>query len=999
MGGNTMKATKSTTPSGRGRKRAFVTAFCSMLVFALGLGQAVIPAANADAPSLTMGQVQTTSTGALAAVGLTGGDVSIDFIAAGHTSYNHTTGVGGAYNNRTIGSNGVEESLEGQDFACGDKIVYFAAVTVDAGAGNGDVDLSFSWDGTTTSGSMVGINDLVSASLNSPDTGNKNLDGNEAVSIQSETGPPPAGTDVKATVRVTGLDGSEQLIVRLVTNLWCDPFETQVTGNIHANLDSAKVVGGTKISVGAQTVPLKQTGNILFPGLNVLKTCPATGSVGGTITYQITVDNTGEDTLNNIQVDDTILGDLSASFADSLAGGASETHSFTYTLTGTPDPITNVVTATATAAQSSTELSDTADCTTDVLFPDLGIQKTADKASVNAGEQIGYTITVTNSGEGKAFDVVMTDTLPTNPGLNWSLGTTTGGWKCAIATGVLTCGGKGFDLPAGESASVHITSPTTSATCGTVSNTGIADASNTTQVSTGIVTVEVKCAALVISKVADDSVVSAGETIGYTITVTNNGAGTATGVVVHDTLPTNGGLVWSIDAANSDAGCSITLGVLTCNFGDMLPKDTRSVHLTSPTTAATCGQVLNAASATTTNDGNPSTGNVPITVNCPDISVIKTADAETVDAADRVGFTITVANAGPGTATDVMLSDTLPTNAGLDWSIDGGTGEELCDIVEGLLTCDFGDMVGKSSYTVHISSDTDATTCGEIDNTATVTIGNGEGDSDDASIVVNCPPLGIDIVKGGPDLAHVGDTITYTFGVSLTTPEPLYDVTVTDPNCNEGAPVYVSGDDGDKVLEPEETWSYTCTHTVTGEDPDPLPNTATVEGTADDGRTTTDEDSHEVDVIHPAIDIVKTVNPDSGDPGDTVTYTYVVTNTGDTTLYNVRVNDDIIGHIGDIAQLAPGESETLTKDWVLPSSDVPITNVGTAKGTDVLGKTVTANDDASVTIVLAENPPKEPPTAFTGSDALRLGLVALALLALGLLALAFGRRRGRHGAA
>ena len=326
-----------------------------------------------------------------------------------------------------------------------------------------------------------------------------------------------------------------------------------MTGNIHANLDGANVVGGTKISVGAQTVPLKQAGNILFPGLNVLKTCPATGSVGGTISYQITVDNTGEDTLNDIQVDDTILGDLSAFFADSLAGGASETHSFSYTLTGTPDPITNVVTASATAAQSETQLTDTADCTTDVLFPDLGIQKTADKASVNAGEQIGYTITVTNSGEGKAFDVVMNDTLPTNPGLNWSVGTTTGGWTCAIATGVLTCGGKGFDLAPGASASVHITSPTTSATCGTVSNTGIADASNTTQVSTGIVTIEVECAALAISKVADDSVVSAGDTIGYTITVTNNGAGTAKGVVVHDTLPTNGGLVWTIDAANSDA--------------------------------------------------------------------------------------------------------------------------------------------------------------------------------------------------------------------------------------------------------------------------------------------------------------------------------------------------------------------------------------------------------------------------------------------------------------
>jgi uncharacterized repeat protein (TIGR01451 family) len=828
-----------------------------------------------------MGQVGTSHDGQsalAAAAALAGGDISLDFIADGHNAYNHTTGVGGTYGNRSIGPNGVEESLEGQDFACGDKVVYFVAVTVDNGATSGAIDLNLSWDGTTTSGSRVGINDLVSATLNSPDAGNHNLDGNETVSIQSETGPPPNGEDVEATVRVTNLDGGEQLIVRLVTNLWCDFTETHVTGNIHANLDSASVVGGSKISVGAQTVPLKQAGNILFPGLNVLKSCPPSGTVGDQITYTITVQNTGQDVLNNIQVNDTILGSLSGSFADSLAGGASESHTFPYTLTASPDPITNVVTATATAAQSSTTLTDTADCTTDVLFPDLSIDKTADDATVSAGDPIGYTITVHNAGPGTAFDVEMTDTLPANPGLSWSVESTTGGWSCGIALGVLTCGGQGFDLASGASASVHITSPTTSATCGTVSNTGIVDASNDTQVSTGIVTITVECASLVISKVADDSVVKAGHPIGYTITVTNNGAGTAKGVVVTDTLPTNAGLSWSIDGGTGAAQCGIANGVLTCNFGDMAPGASLTVHLTSPTTAETCGEVINAASASSTNDGNPSTG--PVT------------------------------------------------------------------------------------------------------------------------IIVNCPDLGIDIEKGGPELAHVGDTITYDFTVQLTTPEPLFNVTVTDPNCNEGAPVYVSGDTNtNDVLEPGEVWNYTCTHLVTAQDPDPLPNTATVVGASEDGRTTTDKDSHEVDLIHPGIQIVKTVNPVSGEPGDTVTFTYVVTNTGDTTLFNVSVDDDVIGHIGDIAELAAGETVTLTKDWVLPANAPFVTNVGTATGTDVLEENVSDDDDATVTIVEANNPPKPPPpTAFTGSDALRLGLLTLALLALGSIALVIGRRRGRNEA-
>src|SRR5206468_8124261 len=156
------------------------------------------------------------------------------------------------------------------------------------------------------------------------------------------------------------------------------------------------------------------------------------------------------------------------------------------------------------------------------------------------------------------------------------------------------------------------------------------------------------------------------------------------------------------------------------------------------------------------------------------------------------------------TATDVTLSDTLPTNAGLDWSIDGGTGEQFCDITGGVLTCDFGDMGSGTSYTVHITSDTDSTTCGTVDNTATVTVSNGDGDSDGASVDVNCPPIGIDIEKDGPDLAHVGDTITYTFALQLKQDEPPSNVLVTDPNCIAGAPASVRGDDGYSVLDPAE---------------------------------------------------------------------------------------------------------------------------------------------------------------------------------------------------
>ncbi|MFL5790698.1 MAG: hypothetical protein ACJ76A_04275, partial [Actinomycetota bacterium] len=752
------------------------------------------------------------------------------------------------------------------------------------------------------------------------------------------------------------------------------------------------------------------------PNVSVTKVADdATISAGQNAGFTITATNDGPGTASNVTVHDPLPGGvawqespdnpdctiasgvLNCSFGDLVEGASASVHIVGPTDQADCGTLTNTATVSAGNEDPNFGSDDSATATITVECPDLAIMKVADKDSVSAGDQVGYTLTVTNNGPGKAFDVALTDTLPANPGLSWSVESTTGGWTCGIAAGELTCGGSGFNLASGASASVHITSTTTSATCGTISNTGIADASNDNQVSTGIVQITVKCAALVISKVADDAVVNAGDTIGYTITVTNNGAGTATNVVVTDTLPTNAGLGWTIDGGTGAAECAIAQGVLTCSFGDMLPGASKTVHISSPTTSATCGKVVNSASATTGNDGSPSTGNVTITVNCPAISVTKVADDTTVDAADQVGFLITVANAGPGTAKDVHLDDPLPTNAGLDWSIDGGSGQQLCTITNGDLACDFGNMAGGTSYTVHITSDTDAITCGQIDNTATVTISNGDGDQAGASITVNCPDLGIDIQKTGPGFAHVGDSITYHFAVQLTTPETLFNVIVTDQNCNEGAPVYVSGDDGDNALEQGEVWQYECTHVVLDTDADPLPNTATVMGTADDGRSTTDESSWSVDLIHPAIQIVKTVNPISGNPGDTVTYTYVVTNTGDTTLYNISVDDDVIGHIGDIDQLAAGDSATLTKDYVLPAGELGVTNVGTATGTDVLGKTVKDHDDANVTIVeAAHNPPPNPPTkptAFTGSDAARLGLITLVLLGLGALALMIGRRR------
>src|SRR5207247_2378994 len=190
------------------------------------------------------------------------------------------------------------------------------------------------------------------------------------------------------------------------------------------------------------------------------------------------------------------------------------------------------------------------------------------------------------------------------------------GWS--ISSGALHFGPA--DLAGGASTHVHITSPTTSATCGTVNNSASVTTSNDGSASVGPVWITVNCATIAITKVADASSVNAGDTIGYVVTVTNSGTGTAKGVTVTDTLPTNAGLSWSIDTANSSSGWSISSGALHFGPADLAGGASTHVHITSPTTGATCGTVNNSASVTTSNDGSASVGPVGIVVNAAPIA-------------------------------------------------------------------------------------------------------------------------------------------------------------------------------------------------------------------------------------------------------------------------------------------------------------------------------------------------------------------------------------------
>ncbi|MEA3511605.1 MAG: hypothetical protein U9R51_09240, partial [Actinomycetota bacterium] len=101
----------------------------------------------------------------------------------------------------------------------------------------------------------------------------------------------------------------------------------------------------------------------------------------------------------------------------------------------------------------------------------------------------------------------------------------------------------------------------------------------------------------------------------------------------------------------------------------------------------------------------------------------------------------------------------------------------------------------------------------------------------------------------------------------------------------------------------------------------------------------------------PAIDIEKATNgQDADEPtgpivtvGDTVTWTYVVTNTGNVDLTDVVVTDDILGDICEIGDLAVGASETCEATGIAELDQYA--NLGTVTGNyPPLHKEVTDKD-------------------------------------------------------
>ena len=169
------------------------------------------------------------------------------------------------------------------------------------------------------------------------------------------------------------------------------------------------------------------------------------------------------------------------------------------------------------------------------------------------------------------------------------------------------------------------------------------------------------------------------------------------------------------------------------------------------------------------------------------------------------------------------------------------------------------------------------------------------------------------------------------------------------------APVVVTDDKLGTIgtipsLAPGESATLTATSAIAFD----VTNVGTATGTPPVGPKVTATDDAVVDVVNPKIDVEKSAAPTQVLPGENVTYTYVVNNTGDVDLQNVQLNDDKLGLVGELPALAVGASQTLTKSTAI---SVPTTNTVVATGADKYGHKVSDKDDAFVDVAAPFTPP------------------------------------------
>ena len=655
--------------------------------------------------------------------------------------------------------------------------------------------------------------------------------------------------------------------------------------------------------------------------------------VGDTIDFTFIVTNTGNVTLDPVTVTDPMVGAVSCP-GGPLAAAAQRTCTATYILTQA-DVNAGVVNNTATASgtpptgppvtdddNTSTPVTRTAAITLD---KQAGTINDLDANGHDVGDTIDFTFLVTNTGNVTLDPVTVTDPM-------------VGAVSCPVS-----------DLDPGDFTTCTATYVLTQADvdAGVVNNTATASGTPPTgppvtdddNTSTPVT----RTAAITLDKQAGiPSGNTVGSTIAFTFLVTNTGNVTLDPITVNDPA----------------------VGAVTCPAGPLAPTASTTCTATYVLTPldVDSGHFANSATAT----GTPPPGVTPPTADDdtdtpipagPAIDLDKQAgtindlDANGHDVGDTIDFTFIVTNTGNVTLDPVTVTDPMVGAVSCPGGPLAAAAQRTCTATYILTQADVNAGVVNNTATASGTPPTgppvtdDDNTSTPVTRTAAITLDKQAG-------TIN------DLDANGPD---VGDTIDFTFLVTNTGNVTLDPISVNDPAVGAvSCPV--------TDLDPGDSTTCTATYALTQLDVDSghFANTATATGTPPPGVTppTADDDTDTPIPAGPAISLDKqagTINDldaNGPDVGDTIDYTFIVTNTGNVTLTSVSVTDPMVGAVSCPAgSLAPGAQRTCTATYILTQADVDagvVDNTATTSGTPPTGPPVT--DDDTVTTSIPANP-------------------------------------------
>lgn len=682
---------------------------------------------------------------------------------------------------------------------------------------------------------------------------------------------------------------------------------------------------------------------------------------GDQANYVFRVTNTGALPMVNIAVNDPSAGAVSCP-AGVLAPGATRdcavVNPYAFTAADVAaGSFTNTATATGNPQGSSTVVTSNSSATTTTLEAAraaLTLTKSASPATVSApGARVSYDYLVTNSGNVDVSAVSIVESSFSGSG-------TLPAPVCPVTA-----------LAPGTSTTCTATYTVTQADvdAGSVANTAHATAldpqSGTVDSpdSSATVTVTPAPAISLAKSVTPDDAASfvVGQQLTYSFVATNTGSVTLTDVgITEQAFSGTGGAVNPVCPASAPVP---PLGQVTCtatytltqadiDTGDL--TNTATAHGTPPS-----GPAVNSAPSTVAVPGDPA----------PALQLEKSATPTTVAAAgDVVDYSFAVTNTGNVTMKDVSVAETA-------FSGSGPTPVVTCPAAAATMLPG-ARVVCTASYTL-TAVDADQS---QLTNTAVATgtppasAGGPVSSPPSSAVVAISESPALSLVKTASPLqaTAAGQTITYSFAVRNTG-----DVTVNGVGIAEGA---FSGTGaapaptcpaGAAALAPGATVTCTATYIVTQADADAgrIDNSATATGTSPSGAGVTSDDSQNVVPIapDPSVTLQKTASvPNVTAAGQTVTYTFLVTNTGNVTLSSSTViegrftGQTVLNPVcpPGVSSLAPGDSIGCTADYVVTQADIDagaIDNTATVSGSTPGGAPITT-PPSTVTITAQPAP-------------------------------------------